>query len=135
MGSKYVISDVEEYLFDLTGYLVVRDALAPEEVDECNRAIDHFADEISKWAFCRGTRYQGASPQRRQPGAGAPAPTGPGRPGRSQLQYPQLFCFGLDAFDRVFKRYQPGAVRSGPSEVLVLVDGEAGEAIVAECAL
>ena len=45
--SEYVMSEEEKYSFDLTGYLVVRGALSVEEVDECNRAIDHFADEIA----------------------------------------------------------------------------------------
>jgi len=34
----------------------------------------------------------------------------------------QLFCFGLDGFDGVFKRYQRGAIRNGLGEVLVRVD-------------
>ncbi len=44
---KYVMSEEEKYFFDLTGYLVVRGALSAAEVDECNRAIDHFADDIT----------------------------------------------------------------------------------------
>ena len=37
----------EKYFFDLTGYLVVRGALTPEEVDRCNAAIDHYAEKIA----------------------------------------------------------------------------------------
>ena len=46
MEKKYVMSDEEKYFFDLSGYLVVHDALRPEEVAECNEAIEHYADAI-----------------------------------------------------------------------------------------
>ncbi len=46
-NNKYVMSDEEKYFFDLTGYLIVRGALSTDEVAECNRGIDHFANEIS----------------------------------------------------------------------------------------
>ena len=45
----YTISEEEKYYFDLRGYLVVRNALTPEEVGECNAAIDHFADQIAAY--------------------------------------------------------------------------------------
>ena len=48
--SKFVMSDEEKYFFDLTGYLVVGGALTGQEVDECNRSIDHFADQIAPGA-------------------------------------------------------------------------------------
>jgi len=35
------MTDDEKYLFDLTGYLVIRGALGEEEVRLCNEAIDH----------------------------------------------------------------------------------------------
>ncbi|OGG51554.1 MAG: hypothetical protein A3F84_17710 [Candidatus Handelsmanbacteria bacterium RIFCSPLOWO2_12_FULL_64_10] len=47
MENRYAMSDDERYFFDLTGYLVVRGALTPAEVAECNEAIDHFADQIA----------------------------------------------------------------------------------------
>ena len=40
-----VMSESERYLFDLNGYLVVRDVLTPDEVAACNAAIDAHADE------------------------------------------------------------------------------------------
>ena len=46
MAQKHVMSDEEKYFFDLTGYLVVREALTPEEVAECNDAIEHYAESI-----------------------------------------------------------------------------------------
>ena len=46
MNNKYIMSNEEKYFFDLTGYLVVRGALTPEEVAACNAAIDHYADKI-----------------------------------------------------------------------------------------
>ena len=36
----------EKYLFDLNGYLVVEDALTPEEVAEANAAIDRHLDRL-----------------------------------------------------------------------------------------
>jgi hypothetical protein len=40
------MTDDERYLFDLTGYLVIRDALSSEEVELCNKAIDHHVDQL-----------------------------------------------------------------------------------------
>ena len=40
------MNDYEKYLFDLNGYLVVEDALTPEEVRACNEAIDRNPDRI-----------------------------------------------------------------------------------------
>lgn len=45
--TEYVMTAEEKYFFDLTGYLVVRGVLSAEEVGECNRAIDRFADQIA----------------------------------------------------------------------------------------
>ena len=45
----YTVSEEEKYYFDLRGYLVVRNALTPEEVGECNAAIDHFTDQIAAY--------------------------------------------------------------------------------------
>jgi hypothetical protein len=45
MTNKYIMSDEEKYFFDLVGYLIVRGAMSVEEVAECNRAIDEFADQ------------------------------------------------------------------------------------------
>ena len=46
MENRYVMSDAERYFFDLTGYLIVREALSPEAVAECNAAIDHDAEKV-----------------------------------------------------------------------------------------
>ena len=35
------MNEDEKYLFDLMGYLVIPNALATEEVEACNQAIDH----------------------------------------------------------------------------------------------
>lgn len=37
----------EKYLFDLMGYIVIEDALTPEEVAQCNEAIDHHIDQMT----------------------------------------------------------------------------------------
>ena len=37
----------EKYLFDLMGYIVIEDALTPEEVARCNAAIDHHIDQMT----------------------------------------------------------------------------------------
>ena len=42
------MTDNEKYLFDLTGYLVIKDVLTPEEVVRCNGAIDRHADQIKE---------------------------------------------------------------------------------------
>ncbi len=40
------MTEIEKYLFDTQGYLVIKGALSPEEVAAANAAIDHHADEI-----------------------------------------------------------------------------------------
>ena len=40
------MTDAEKYLFDVHGYLVIEDALSPEEVAAANAAVDHHAGEI-----------------------------------------------------------------------------------------
>ncbi len=42
------MTDDEKYLFDLTGYLVLRDVLTPEEVERCNAAIDKHVDRLQE---------------------------------------------------------------------------------------
>ena len=36
-----MMNEDQKYLFDLTGYLIVENALTAEEVAQCNAAIDH----------------------------------------------------------------------------------------------
>ena len=40
------MDEYERYFFDLNGYLVIQDALTPEQVGACNEAIDHNRDHI-----------------------------------------------------------------------------------------
>ena len=40
------MNEYEKFLFDLNGYLVVEDALTPEEVRACNEAIDRNPDRV-----------------------------------------------------------------------------------------
>ncbi|SVE33642.1 uncharacterized protein METZ01_LOCUS486496, partial [marine metagenome] len=40
------MTDDEKYLFDINGYLIVRDVLSSDEVARCNEAIDHHSDGI-----------------------------------------------------------------------------------------
>ena len=42
----YNINDDEKYLFDLNGYLILRDVVDPDLVARCNAAIDHHDDQI-----------------------------------------------------------------------------------------
>lgn len=42
------MTEDEKYLFDLTGYLVVKGALTPEEVARCNEAIDRHIDQLKE---------------------------------------------------------------------------------------
>lgn len=58
---RYTMSEEEKYFFDLRGYLIVRGALTPAEVDECNRAIDHFADKITTRSVESGGLAGGSS--------------------------------------------------------------------------
>ena len=46
MSKPFVMSEDEKYFFDLTGYLIVRNALTPEEITACNDAIDHYRERI-----------------------------------------------------------------------------------------
>ena len=41
-----MVNEHDRYFFDLNGYVVVEDALTPEEVAACNEAIDNHADRI-----------------------------------------------------------------------------------------
>lgn len=44
------MTDDEKYLFDLTGYLVIENALSPEEVALCNQAIDNrLAEDLAEF--------------------------------------------------------------------------------------
>ena len=38
----------KKYLFDLMGYVIIENALTPEEVDRCNAAIDHHIDQLKE---------------------------------------------------------------------------------------
>ena len=35
------MTDAEKYLFDVHGYLVIENALSPEELEAANAAVDH----------------------------------------------------------------------------------------------
>ena len=40
------MDETEKYLFDINGYIVVRNALSAEDLALANEAVDHFAGEI-----------------------------------------------------------------------------------------
>ena len=40
------VNDDAKYVFDLNGYLVLREVMSPDQVARCNRAIDHHADQL-----------------------------------------------------------------------------------------
>jgi hypothetical protein len=41
---EHDLTDLDVYLFDLRGYLVLENALSPEEVDDCNAVVDRIQD-------------------------------------------------------------------------------------------
>jgi hypothetical protein len=64
----YTVTEEEQYYFDLRGYLVVRGAINADEVAQCNSAIDHFADKISRYkgSLARDSKALGGSASRKQ---------------------------------------------------------------------
>ncbi len=44
------MTDDQKYLFDLNGYLVIENALSPDEVRRCNEAIEHHSEQIWEMA-------------------------------------------------------------------------------------
>ena len=42
------MNEEEKYLFDINGYIVVRDVLTADEISAANAAIDHHADRIQE---------------------------------------------------------------------------------------
>lgn len=40
------MNEEQKYLFDLTGYIIVENALSTEEVGQCNAAIDHYIENL-----------------------------------------------------------------------------------------
>ena len=46
MGNRYTMSEKEKHFFDLTGYLIVQQALTSEEISKCNKAINQYTDKI-----------------------------------------------------------------------------------------
>ena len=51
------MNEDQKYLFDLTGYLIIENALTAEEVAECNAAIDHHIEALRE----RDTSLAGGS--------------------------------------------------------------------------
>ncbi len=51
----------ERYFFDLSGYLVVRNALTSHEVAECNASINHYAERVSTRSIETGGLAGGSS--------------------------------------------------------------------------
>ncbi|MAG83382.1 hypothetical protein CMK10_04415 [Candidatus Poribacteria bacterium] len=54
MGNKYTISEGEKHFFDLTGYLLIQQALTSEEISKWNEAIGQYADKIRSRSKTRG---------------------------------------------------------------------------------
>ena len=51
------MNEDQKYLFDLTGYLIIENALTAEEVAHCNAAIDHHIEGLRE----RDTSLSGGS--------------------------------------------------------------------------
>ncbi len=75
------MTDQEKYYFDLRGYLVVREALTPEQITAANEAIDHFEEQIGTRSvetggLARGSAALSGTSGRRELGGmlGWPAP-------------------------------------------------------------
>lgn len=68
------MTDDEKYLFDLNGYLVIRNVLTPQEVEEANRVIDMHSDRFvqrNSGALRNAipnTKYYGTGPGRKDMG-------------------------------------------------------------------
>jgi len=45
---KKKISEIDKYLFDLNGYIVVKNALKKSEINACNRLIAEMKNKIGK---------------------------------------------------------------------------------------
>lgn len=60
-NNPYTVSEEEKYFFDLRGYLIVRGALSAAEVEACNDAIDHYADQIKTRSIGDGGLARGSS--------------------------------------------------------------------------
>lgn len=95
-------SDVEEYLFDLQGFVLVRGALTPSEVAACNTCVDTIPRSLARNEWCgyvqredhpehRGISYQQIYE------AGAPFERLIDHP--SYINYVLRFVGGHDTFD------------------------------------
>ena len=47
-SAKAALTDMEEYLFDLNGYLILKGALAPAEVNACNDTYDELEEAAKR---------------------------------------------------------------------------------------
>jgi len=54
MGNKYTISEGEKHFFDLTGYLLIQQALTSGEISKWNEAIGQYTDKIRSRSKTRG---------------------------------------------------------------------------------
>ena len=90
------MSEEERYLFDLNGYLIVRNVLTPEEVAAANRAIDHHAAEMVERSdpalrnAVKGSALYGTGPGRQDLGRVLEWPLAESAVFKSILAHPRL---------------------------------------------
>jgi ectoine hydroxylase-related dioxygenase (phytanoyl-CoA dioxygenase family) len=90
------MTDDERYLFDLNGYLIVRNVLSAEEVAAANAAIDSHAHEMVERSdpalrnAARGTALAGSGPGRKDLGRVLEWPAAESKVFRSVLAHPRL---------------------------------------------
>jgi len=61
-------SELDDYLFDLRGYLILRDAIDPDLVRRLNASFDEFPQDLESWDWWGNTQRSDsvrASPVRR----------------------------------------------------------------------
>ena len=57
---KKKINEIDKYLFDLNGYIVIKKALKKSEVNECNKIIDKLTNlKHNEWSgYVHGHNYE-----------------------------------------------------------------------------
>ena len=57
-------SDRDNYLFDLRGYLILRQAIPPEQLARLNAAFDRFPMDLASWDWWNGAQRSDADDAR-----------------------------------------------------------------------
>ena len=63
MNSARQPTPLDDFLFDLRGYLILRDTVSPELLDELNAAFDEFPRELPMGGWYRGAQRRDYTPE------------------------------------------------------------------------